>query len=131
MAADRSSIRRLEDLPNVGPATADDLRRLGIIRPAQLRRRNPIRLYQSLCRITKTRQDPCVADVFIAIVRYMNGDPPAPWWSYTAERKRLHPWIGASAGAGAKARTGGRVDDGHRARAARPARRRRAGGLPP
>ena len=35
------------------------------------------------------RHDPCVLDVFMSITRFMDGDPPRPWWDYTAERKAL------------------------------------------
>ena len=45
-------------------------------------------LYDELCRVTGTRHDPCVLDVFLAAVRFMEGKPAKPWWAYTAERKR-------------------------------------------
>jgi hypothetical protein len=44
-------------------------------------------MYLSLCDLTGARQDPCVLDTFIAATRFMAGDPPHPWWHYTAERK--------------------------------------------
>jgi hypothetical protein len=78
----------LEDLPNVGKAIAADLRALGIRRPAQLRRKNPYALYDRLNRVTGLRHDPCLLDTFIAVVRFVDGGPPKPWWAYTAERKR-------------------------------------------
>jgi len=78
----------LEDLPNVGPAIAADLRRIGIAAPRAVRGRDPYAMYASLCRRTGTRHDPCVLDTFIAVVRYVEGAPPKPWWAYTAERKR-------------------------------------------
>ena len=81
-------IARLEDIPNVGPAVAADLRRLGIAIPAELPGRDPYALYDDLCRITDQRHDPCLLDTFIAAVRYMEGAPKRPWWKYTAERKR-------------------------------------------
>ena len=81
-------IARLEDIPNVGPAVAADLRQLGITSPAGLPGRDPYALYDDLCRITGQRHDPCVLDTFIAAVRYMEGAPKRPWWKYTGERKR-------------------------------------------
>ena len=81
-------IARLEDIPNVGPAVAGDLRQLGITTPGDLPGRDPYALYADLCRITGQRHDPCVLDTFIAAVRYMEGAPKKPWWKYTAERKR-------------------------------------------
>jgi len=78
----------LEDLPNVGKAIAADLRAIGIRQPAQLKRKDPYALYERLNRVTGTRHDPCVLDTFIAVVRFVEGGPPQPWWAYTAERKR-------------------------------------------
>lgn len=80
--------RRLEDIPNIGRAMAQDLRAMGIERPAQLAGRDPFALYRRLCRLTGTRQDPCVEDTFVAAVRFMEGGPPLPWWHYSARRKR-------------------------------------------
>jgi predicted GIY-YIG superfamily endonuclease len=82
-------VARLEDVPNVGPAVAADLRQLGITSPAGLPGRDPYALYDDLCRITGHRHDPCLLDTFIAAVRYMEGAPKRPWWKYTAERKRV------------------------------------------
>lgn len=87
-AADRNHFTDLQQLPNVGPAVAADLRLLGISAPAGLLGRDPYAMYDELCRITKTRHDPCVLDTFIAVTRFMSGDPAKPWWKYTAERKR-------------------------------------------
>ena len=78
----------LEDLPNVGPAIAADLRILGIKFPPQLRGRDPYALFEKLCRITGQRHDPCLLDTFIAVIRFMGGEPAKPWWAYTAERKQ-------------------------------------------
>lgn len=86
---DRNRLRVLTDLPNIGAAMAEDLRLLGIDEPNQLAGKNPFQLYERLCAITGSRQDPCVLDVFISITRFMNGDEPRPWWAYTEERKQL------------------------------------------
>src|SRR5262245_44345220 len=84
----RKEIARLEDIPNVGPAIAGDLRQLGITIPGELSGRDPYAMYDDLCRITGQRHDPCLLDTFIAAVRYMAGEPKKPWRKYTAERKR-------------------------------------------
>ena len=78
----------LEELPNVGKAIAADLRAVGIRQPSQLKRKDPYALYDRLNRVTGLRHDPCVLDTFIAVVRFVQGGPPQPWWAYTAERKR-------------------------------------------
>lgn len=91
MAEDRATYTQLEQLPNVGKATAGDLRLLGIDEPQALIGRDPYALYDALCTITKQRHDPCMIDVFIAVVRFMEGAPSTPWWKYTPERKaELH-----------------------------------------
>jgi hypothetical protein len=89
-AAHADECQTLEQLPNVGPAMAGDLRLLGLASPADLRGRDPYTLYRTLERLTGERQDPCVLDTFMAIVDFMNGAQPQPWWAYTSERKRLH-----------------------------------------
>lgn len=83
-----AEVTTLESIPNIGPAMARDLRQLGITTPAALVGRDPYAIYQDLCLHTGVRQDPCVLDTFIAATRFMAGDPPHPWWHYTAERKR-------------------------------------------
>ena len=83
----REQVHKLLDLPNVGKACVADLKLLGIERPEQLIGRNPYHMYDELCQITGTRHDPCVYDVFISAVRYMEGAPALPWWHYTKERK--------------------------------------------
>src|SRR5215469_6186622 len=47
--AKRSVPVHLEDIPNVGPSLAADLRRVGVNRPQDLKGRKPIALYQALC----------------------------------------------------------------------------------
>lgn len=88
---DRGRLWQLTDLPNIGPASAADLLRLGIRTPADLAGRDPYALYDALCALDGTRLDPCVVNVLIAAIRFMAGDEARPWWVYTAERKRhLH-----------------------------------------
>lgn len=86
---DRSRLHDLTDLPNIGPAMAADLRLLGIEHPSCLASMDPWEMYARLCELTGVRQDPCVIDVFISVTRFMQGQPPRPWWDYTAERKRV------------------------------------------
>ena len=89
-AATAGDCHRLEDLPNIGPAIAADLRALGIKQPQELAGHDALALYQALCRLSGKRQDPCVLDTFMAVTHFMRGAAPAPWWAYTAERKRLY-----------------------------------------
>ena len=83
----------LEQLPNIGPSLAGDLRLLGIVHPAELADRDAFELYRALCTTTGKRHDPCVLDTFIAAVDFMRGGEPRPWWLYTAQRKIDHPGV--------------------------------------
>jgi len=84
----RAALTRLEEIVNIGPSIAGDLRLIGIARPRDLVGQDPYALYDRLCVARRVRQDPCVLDVFISAVRYMEGAPARPWYRYTAERKR-------------------------------------------
>ncbi|CAN5752701.1 hypothetical protein BH11PSE12_BH11PSE12_08120 [soil metagenome] len=83
----RARIELLMALPNVGKACVADLMVLGITHPQQLIGCDPYHLYEELCRLTGVKHDPCVYDVLISAVRYMEGAPVLPWWHYSAERK--------------------------------------------
>ena len=95
-----SDCDELEQIPNIGRAVAEDLRLIGIRKPRDLSGRDPFALYDTLCRKTGVRHDPCVLDTFIAAVRFADGGPSTPWWKYTAERKQALLLRGALEGAG-------------------------------
>jgi hypothetical protein len=86
---DRQKISKLTDLPNIGKAMAADLRLLGINHPDDLINRDAFQLYDDLCHLTQAKHDPCVIDVFISVVRFIQGESARPWWEYTAERKQI------------------------------------------
>ena len=77
----------LEQLPNIGPSIAADLRLIGILQPLALKGADPMVLYRQLCTLTGKRHDPCVLDTFMAAADFMGGAEPRPWWAYTAQRK--------------------------------------------
>jgi hypothetical protein len=84
---DRKTVSRLDALPNIGKAMADKLHLIGIDHPRQLKGKSPFKLYEALCKATGKKHDPCVIDVFISVVHFMEGGDPLPWWSFTEERK--------------------------------------------
>ena len=88
-AASAAECTALEQLPNIGPAIAADLRLIGIERPQDLHGKDAFALYRQLCAATGQRHDPCVLDTFMAAADFMGGAPAAPWWRYTAQRKAL------------------------------------------
>ncbi len=84
--------RQIKDLVSIGPAMLEDFEVLGIDSVAQLRRRNPQRMYRELCRIKKQVIDPCCLDVFVAAVAQAK-DPNLPieqrrWWYWSRVRTR-------------------------------------------
>jgi hypothetical protein len=79
-------IETLTALPNVGPAVARRLIRLGIERPDDLRGRDPDELFERLSALDGRREDPCVLDTFTAVVDFADGAPARPWWEYSRER---------------------------------------------
>ena len=85
---ERNRVKHLTDLPNIGRATAADLRLIGIQEPEQLVGMCPFEMYERLCEKTASRHDPCVIDVFISVTRFMDGGDPRPWWEFTEERKQ-------------------------------------------
>lgn len=87
---DRDSLTDFEEIINVGAATAGDFRQLGFRSPQELKGQDPAELYTRLCQLTQTRHDPCVLDVLMASIDYMNGQPPQAWWKYTAQRKATY-----------------------------------------
>jgi hypothetical protein len=84
---ERAIERTLKRIPNVGPAVAKDLIRLGIHAPEQLAGRDGDQLYDELCEQDGVRHDPCMRDVFASAVSFANGEPARPWWTFTPERK--------------------------------------------
>ncbi len=80
---------RLEQIPNIGKAVAQDLRQMGITKPEQLKGQDGLKLYHKLNKLTGVRHDPCMADTLMAAVDFMNGGKPKPWWDFTARRKKL------------------------------------------
>jgi hypothetical protein len=84
----RSEIKRFRDIPNIGPVIEKNLIYLGLNTPEDLIGKDPYQMYTDLCAITQNRQDPCIIDVFISAVRYMEGGPAKKWWEFTEERKQ-------------------------------------------
>jgi hypothetical protein len=77
---------KLEHIPGIGPSLAQDLRRLGIQKPIDLKGKNPEKLYQKLETITGGHQDRCVLYTFRCAVYFMSTPDPTPaqslWWNW-------------------------------------------------
>jgi len=83
----RAEVIDFKDIPNVGPATIKYLNIVGIKTPFELVGQNPYSMFEELCDISGKKFDPCLLDVFISAVRFMEGAPAKKWWKYTEERK--------------------------------------------
>jgi len=77
----------LLSLMNVGKAGLEDLTILGITNIKQLSHENPDELYERLQKITGKKHDPCVWDVFAAIIHEAKTGEKTPWWDWTKVRK--------------------------------------------
>lgn len=88
-AKNSKEAHELKQIPNVGPATIKDLQLLGITKPQQLKGKDGLLLYKKLNKLSGVRHDPCAADMFLAMVDFMNGGKPRPWWDFTEKRKQL------------------------------------------
>ena len=78
----------LTSLRNVGPATLQDLHILGITTVDQLAHANSEELYERLQKLTGTKHDPCVLDVFAAIIHEARTGEKTNWWYWTPIRKK-------------------------------------------
>jgi hypothetical protein len=79
-------LRPLLMIPNVGPAVAHRLLRLGIHTPEDLRGRDAEELFERLCALDGRREDPCLLDTFTAAVTWADGGPLRPWWEHSRDR---------------------------------------------
>ena len=86
MPAKSANRDELQSIPSIGPSLVRDLRVLGVRRVADLKRRNPERMYAQLNRLRGQRQDPCVLYTFRCAVYYARTPRPAPrllkWWNW-------------------------------------------------
>ena len=67
---------------------AASLQLIGIDHPRKLIGKEAVELYKELCARSGKKQDPCVLDVFMAAIHFMEGGEPLPWWSFTDKRKK-------------------------------------------
>ena len=86
-----AGLRKLRDLSGIGPSIERNLTELGILNVQQLADSEGDELYQKLCELTRTRQDPCVLDTFRCAVAQAR-DPQLPteqknWWWWSRKRK--------------------------------------------
>jgi hypothetical protein len=80
----------LQTIPGVGPSIARDLRDLGVRRVADLKGRDPERLYRRLIALRGAHQDRCLLYVFRCAVYFASTDRPRrellDWWRWKDQR---------------------------------------------
>ena len=79
---------QLQTLPNIGPATAADLLRLGVTSIDDLSRCDPKELYNRIGVMDGVRHDPCVLDTFAAAIHAARAGEAKPWWEFSDARRR-------------------------------------------
>lgn len=84
----RETVSKLEHLPNIGKKMAHYLELADIKSPKSLIGKDPFALYDKLCEKIGKKADPCVIDVFMSVIDFMEGAEPSAWWEFTSERKK-------------------------------------------
>lgn len=76
----------LQDIPGIGPSLARMLRDAGIGKVADLKGKNPEKLYDRLNTVRGERLDPCVLYTFRCAVYYASNNEHDPeklkWWNW-------------------------------------------------
>ena len=86
----RETVIKLEHLPNIGKKMANYLEIIDIKTPQSLIGQNALDLYNKLCKKTGKQFDPCVIDIFMSVIDFMEGVEPKSWWKFTGKRKEFY-----------------------------------------
>ena len=80
------ALKELQTIPGIGKSLAADLYQLGYRHVSDLRNENPEKMYNRLCALTHSKQDPCVLYTFRCAVYYASTKKPKPellkWWNW-------------------------------------------------
>lgn len=91
-SANLTAIRELRTIPGVGPSIAQDLVELGIHSVADLRGKDPQRLYEKRCMQQRQTIDRCLLYVFRCAVYFAETSRPKPelllWWNWKDRKSR-------------------------------------------
>jgi nucleotidyltransferase/DNA polymerase involved in DNA repair len=95
LTARGESLRELRTIPGIGPSLALDLYSLGIRRVADLKTKDPEKLYRQLERLTASKQDRCVLYTFRCAVYFAKTKKPERerllWWNWKDEPTKKRP----------------------------------------
>ena len=79
-------LKELRRIPGVGPSIAQDLHDLGYSKVADLKRKNPEKMYRKLCQLRNKKIDRCVLYVFRGAVYFASNTQHdsnlLKWWNW-------------------------------------------------
>ncbi|MCI0330973.1 MAG: helix-hairpin-helix domain-containing protein [candidate division Zixibacteria bacterium] len=82
----KPALKALQEIPGVGKSIAKDLHDLGFRSAADLKRKNPEKMYSDLCRKRGQHIDRCMLYVFRCAVYYASTKKHNPnkllWWNW-------------------------------------------------
>lgn len=85
----KSAVNKLERIPGVGKAAAQDMQSIGIHSVEQLKGKNPEKLYRKLCDFKASPVDRCMLYVLRCAVYYASNNKHDPellkWWNWKDE----------------------------------------------
>ena len=81
-----TALKELQTIPGVGKTIAEDFWNLGLRQVADLKRQNPEKLYDRLCKLQGTQGDRCMLYVMRCAVYFAATKTPKPdllkWWNW-------------------------------------------------
>jgi hypothetical protein len=81
-----ATLKELRTIPGVGESIAEDFWNLGLRKVADLKRRNPQRLFDELCKLQGVKVDRCMLYVMRCAVYFASTKKPKPdllkWWNW-------------------------------------------------
>ena len=88
---DSDALKRLQEIPNVGPAIARRLAELGFDGAAALRGQDPEELFARTEAARGAPEDPCLLDTYRAIIAFADTGDVRPWHAFSRERLAQDP----------------------------------------
>lgn len=80
------ALKRLQEIPNVGPAVARRLLALGFDGVEALRGQDPEALFARTEAQRGVPEDPCLLDTYRAVVAFADTGDDRPWHAFSRER---------------------------------------------
>jgi hypothetical protein len=81
-----ATLKRLQEIPNVGPAVARRLAELGFDSTESLRGQDPEDLFARTEATRGIAEDPCLLDTYRAVVAFADTGDDRPWHAFSRER---------------------------------------------